>query len=54
MALNGGRQALQTNREFAGKFLISEERLLVLFAFTVDLHSCCVEITQPLGDPNGA
>ena len=54
MALNGGIPVLQAYREFTGQFLIAEERLLVLFAFTFDLHSSYVEITQPPGDPNGA
>jgi hypothetical protein len=50
MALNGGSPALWANREFVG----NEKRLPVLFAFTLDLHPGCVEITQPPGNPNGA
>ena len=54
MALNGGSPALWSNREFGCKVLIAEKRLPVLFAFPLDLHSGCVEITQSPGNPNGA
>ena len=54
MALNGGSPALWSNRECGSKVLIAEKRLPVLFAFPLDLHSGCVEITQPPGNPNGS
>ena len=34
--------------------MIAEGGLPVLFAFTLDLQPCCVEVPQPPGNPNGS